>query len=105
MLDLDAELKIWLGSNPIPLTFEFNKNAPVNDVYRLLSEHILSPRWGFRSWRHRCADHRRHSRQMLTKRSAPSISRATSGGVTHCPPSAVRSSSVAPRATAQPFQT
>ena len=41
VLDFDAELKIWLGSNPIPLTFEFNKNAPVNEVYRLLSEHIL----------------------------------------------------------------
>ena len=44
-------------------------------------------------------------RQILTKRSAVSMSRATSGGVTHCPPIAVRSSSVASRAAAQPFQT
>ena len=44
-------------------------------------------------------------RQMLTKRSAVSMGRATSGGVTHCPPIAVKSSSVASRATAHPFQT
>ena len=43
--------------------------------------------------------------QMVTRRSARSINCATSGGVTHRPPSSARSSSVAPRATAQPFQT
>src|SRR5437773_336336 len=43
--------------------------------------------------------------QKLTKRSAFSMRRATSGGLTHCPPMAAKSSSVAPRATAQAFQT
>ena len=40
-MDLDAELKVWVGSDREPLSFEFNRNAPVNDVYRLLSEKVL----------------------------------------------------------------
>jgi hypothetical protein len=42
---------------------------------------------------------------MLTTRSKSSTMRASSGGVVHLAPSQARSSSVAPRATAQPFQT
>ncbi len=41
VLDLDAELKIWVTSLPEPLKFEFSKDAPINDVYSLLSEKIL----------------------------------------------------------------
>ncbi len=41
VLDLDAELKIWVASLPEPLKFEFSKDAPINDVYSLLSEKIL----------------------------------------------------------------
>jgi len=41
VLDLDAELKIWVSSLPEPLKFEFSKDAPINDVYSLLSEKIL----------------------------------------------------------------
>jgi hypothetical protein len=43
--------------------------------------------------------------QTLMNRSAVSMSPATSGGVTHWPPIAARSSSVASRATAHAFQT
>lgn len=42
VLDLDAELKIWVASLPEPLKFEFSKDAPINDVYALLSEKILA---------------------------------------------------------------
>ena len=48
---------------------------------------------------------RRALRQLLTTRSNSSTMRASSGGVVHFAPSHARSSSVAPRATAQPFQT
>jgi hypothetical protein len=41
-MDLDAELKIWVGSDQEPLSFEFNRNTPVNDVYRLISEKVLA---------------------------------------------------------------
>jgi len=44
-------------------------------------------------------------RQKVRTRSYSSRSRATSGGVVHVPRRRARSSSVAPRATAQPFQT
>ena len=41
VMDLDAELKIWVASMSEPLKFEFSKDAPINDVYQLLSEKIL----------------------------------------------------------------
>jgi len=41
-MDLDAELKIWVASMSEPLKFEFSKDAPINDVYQLLSEKILT---------------------------------------------------------------
>jgi len=43
VLDLDAELKIWVASMSEPLKFEFSKDAPINDVYSLLSEKVLGP--------------------------------------------------------------
>ena len=42
VLDLDAELKIWVASLAEPLKFEFSKDAPINDVYALLSEKVLA---------------------------------------------------------------
>ena len=42
VLDLDAELKLWVRGLPEPLQFSFNKDAPINDVYRVLSAHILA---------------------------------------------------------------
>lgn len=41
VLDLDAELKLWVRGFNEPLQFSFNRDAPINDVYRVLSAHIL----------------------------------------------------------------
>ncbi len=41
ILDLDAELKIWIRGQSEPLVKEFKKNSSVNDVYRLLSQAVL----------------------------------------------------------------
>jgi hypothetical protein len=41
ILDLDAELKLWVRGFSEPLSFEFNRDAPINDVYRVLSDHII----------------------------------------------------------------
>ena len=39
--DLDAELKLWIGSASEPLSFEFSKDSPIDDVYLILSKYIL----------------------------------------------------------------
>lgn len=41
MLDLDAELKLWVRGLSNPLQFSFTKDAPINDVYAVLSKHLL----------------------------------------------------------------
>jgi len=42
ILDLDAELKIWLKSEDQPIKKQFGKGGNnINDVYRILSQHIL----------------------------------------------------------------
>ena len=41
VLDMDAELKLWVRGLSAPLQFSFNKDAPINDVYLVLSKHIL----------------------------------------------------------------
>ena len=41
VLDYDAELKVWVRGLDSPLQFSFNKDAPINDVYKVMSEHIL----------------------------------------------------------------
>ena len=40
-LDLDAELKIWLSGSHEPIVKEFSKKANINEVYLLMSQHIL----------------------------------------------------------------
>ncbi len=40
--DLDAELKIWIGSEPEPLTKEFKSGDNINDVYRIISQYVLA---------------------------------------------------------------
>lgn len=40
--DLDAELKIWIGSDPDPLSRRFNKKVNIYDVQAVLSRHVLS---------------------------------------------------------------
>ena len=39
--DLDAELKIWVGSDPTPICKEFKSGDNINDVYRIISQHAL----------------------------------------------------------------
>ncbi|WP_024611313.1 PH domain-containing protein [Pseudoalteromonas sp. TB64] len=39
--DLDAELKIWVGSDPTPISKEFKSGDNINDVYRIISQHAL----------------------------------------------------------------
>lgn len=41
ILDLDAELKLWVRGLAEPLRFQFTKDAPINDVYRVLSARIV----------------------------------------------------------------
>lgn len=42
ILDMDAELKIWLKSEDQPIKKQFGKGGNnINDVYRILSQHIL----------------------------------------------------------------
>ena len=41
VLDFDAELKLWVRGLEHPLQFSFNRDAPINDVYQVMSEHIL----------------------------------------------------------------
>ena len=42
ILDLDAELKIWLRSESTPIIKQFGKGGNnINEVYKILSQHIL----------------------------------------------------------------
>lgn len=42
ILDLDAELKIWIKDEALPIKKQFGKNGDnINEVYRILSQHIL----------------------------------------------------------------
>ena len=39
--DLDAELKIWIGSEAIPLEKKFNKKVNIYDLQKVLASHVL----------------------------------------------------------------
>ncbi|WP_125721608.1 PH domain-containing protein [Pseudoalteromonas rubra] len=39
--DLDAELKIWIGSEPEPLSKEFKAGDNINQVYKIISQYCL----------------------------------------------------------------
>lgn len=42
ILDMDAELKIWLNSEDKPISKQFGKGGNnINEVYKILSQHIL----------------------------------------------------------------
>lgn len=42
ILDLDAELKIWVKDEALPIKKTFGKGGDnINEVYRILSKHIL----------------------------------------------------------------
>ena len=38
--DLDAELKLWIGSEPTPIAKKFNKKVNIYDVQKILATHI-----------------------------------------------------------------
>jgi hypothetical protein len=39
--DLNAELKIWIGSDSIPLEKKFNKDINIYEVQKVLASHVL----------------------------------------------------------------
>lgn len=42
ILDMDAELKIWLKNEDTPISKQFGKGGNnINEVYKILSQHIL----------------------------------------------------------------
>jgi hypothetical protein len=41
ILDLDAELRIWITGETTPIKKQFGKDNNINEVYRILSQHIL----------------------------------------------------------------
>lgn len=42
ILDMDAELKIWLNSEAQPICKQFGKSGDnINEVYQILSKHLL----------------------------------------------------------------
>ena len=40
--DLDAELKIWVGSDPSPIQKKFNKKVNIYDLQRVLAQFTLA---------------------------------------------------------------
>ncbi|MFP5437855.1 MAG: PH domain-containing protein [Bacteroidia bacterium] len=41
LLDFDAELKIWVRGEALPIKKQFGKDNNINEVYQVLSQHIL----------------------------------------------------------------
>ena len=42
ILDMDAELKIWLNNDSTPIIKQFGKGGNnINEVYKILSQHLL----------------------------------------------------------------
>jgi hypothetical protein len=41
LMDLDAELKIWITGEALPIKKQFSKDNNINEVYKILSQHIL----------------------------------------------------------------
>ncbi|MBT1070167.1 PH domain-containing protein [Pelotalea chapellei] len=39
--DLNAELKLWIGNDTIPLEKKFNKDVNIYDVQKVLAGHVL----------------------------------------------------------------
>ena len=39
--DLNAELKLWIGNDTIPLEKKFNKDVNIYEVHKLLARHVL----------------------------------------------------------------
>ena len=41
LLDLDADLKIWVRGEAMPIKKQFGKDNNINEVYQILSQYIL----------------------------------------------------------------
>jgi hypothetical protein len=41
LMDLDAELKIWVRGESAPIKKQFGKNDNINEVYKIISQYIL----------------------------------------------------------------
>jgi hypothetical protein len=41
ILDLDADLKIWVRGEALPIKKQFGKDNNINEVYQILGQHIL----------------------------------------------------------------
>lgn len=41
LMDLDAELKIWISGSSQPIQKTFNKKTNINEVYAILSKYVL----------------------------------------------------------------
>lgn len=39
--DLNAELKLWIGSDTIPLEKKFNKDVSIYELQKILASHVL----------------------------------------------------------------
>jgi hypothetical protein len=39
--DLDEELKIWIGSHSLPVSYRFKKGTNLDEVYKILSQAVL----------------------------------------------------------------
>ncbi len=39
--DLDAELKIWISGNPVPIQKQFNKKLSIYEVQSVLADYVL----------------------------------------------------------------
>lgn len=40
--DIDSELKIWVGSETMPVTADFGRSVAIREAYAVLSRHVLS---------------------------------------------------------------
>ena len=41
-IDWDAELRVWVRGETEPMKWEFRKDEAVNDIFKILSEGVLS---------------------------------------------------------------
>jgi hypothetical protein len=39
--DLDAELKLWIRGDSVPIVWEFKKNKNIHEIYRVLGDCVL----------------------------------------------------------------
>lgn len=42
LMDLDAELKLWVRGDSTPIKKQFGKDNNINEVYKILSQYILA---------------------------------------------------------------